>query len=42
MRTPFLKALEQTLGDRYSDAMQTIYESFIDYYLKTMTEGYNI
>jgi hypothetical protein len=41
MRDPFLKAIEQTLGDRYSDAMRTIYEVFIDYLIKTMVEGYS-
>ena len=41
MRDPFLKAIEQTLGDRYSDRMRNIYEVFIDYLVKTMCEGYN-
>lgn len=40
MRTPFLRAVEQTLGDRYSDRMRTIYEVLIDYFIKAMTEGY--
>lgn len=40
MRDPFLKAIEQTLGDRYSDRMRSIYEVFIDYFVKTMVEGY--
>jgi hemoglobin-like flavoprotein len=41
IRTPFLKAIEETLGDRYSDRMRNIYEIFIDYVIKTMKEGYN-
>lgn len=40
MRNPFLKAVEQTLGDRYTDRMRNIYEIFIDYFLKTMIEGF--
>ena len=40
MKTPFLKAVEQTLGDRYSDRMRVIYEVLIDYFIKAMTEGY--
>ncbi len=42
IREPFLKAVEETLGsDRYTDRMRTIYETFIDYIIKTMKEGYN-
>lgn len=41
MRNPFLKAVEQTLGDRYTDRMRNIYEQFIDYVIKTMIEGYS-
>ena len=41
MREPFLKSVEQTLGDRYSDRMRTIYEGFIEYLLRAMKEGYN-
>jgi len=41
MRDPFLKAIEQTLGDRYSDAMRTIYEVFIDYVIRAMIDGYS-
>ncbi|CAF1076673.1 unnamed protein product [Brachionus calyciflorus] len=41
LRDPLLKSIEQTLGDRYTDRMRNIYEIFIDYYLKTMNEGYN-
>lgn len=41
MRDPFLKSIEQTLGDRYSDRMRSIYEVFIDYVVKAMCEGYN-
>lgn len=40
MRDPFLKAVENTLGDRYTDRMRNIYEIFIDYFIKTMKEGY--
>lgn len=40
IRNPFLKAVEQTLGDRYSDRMRTIYEVLIDYFIKAMLEGY--
>lgn len=40
MRDPFLKSIEQTLGDRYSDRMRTIYEILIDYLIKAMIEGY--
>ncbi len=40
MRNPFLRAVEQTLGDRYSDRMRVIYEVLIDYFVKTMEEGY--
>jgi len=40
MRNPFLRAIEQTLGDRYSDRMRNIYETFIDYVIKAMVEGY--
>jgi hemoglobin-like flavoprotein len=41
IKTPFLKSVEETLGDRYSDRMRNIYEVFIDYVIKTMIEGYN-
>ena len=41
MRDPFLKSVEQTLGDRYSDRMRTIYEGFIEYLLRAIKEGYN-
>ena len=41
MRDPFLKSVEQTLGDRYSDRMRTIYEGFIDYLIRALKEGYN-
>lgn len=40
MKLPFLKAVEETLGDRYSDRMRVIYEVLIDYFVKTMEEGY--
>ncbi len=40
MRQPFLKAVGQTLGDRYSDRMRTIYEVLVDYLIKAMLEGY--
>lgn len=40
MKTPFLRAVEQTLGDRYSDRMRVIYEVLIDYFIKAMSEGY--
>lgn len=40
MKTPFLRAVEETLGDRYSDRMRVIYEVLIDYFIKTMEEGY--
>lgn len=41
IRNPFLKAVEQTLGDRYTDRMRNIYEVYIDYVIKTLIEGYN-
>jgi hypothetical protein len=41
MRNPFLKAVEQILGDRYSDRMRNIYEILIEYLLKALLEGYN-
>jgi hemoglobin-like flavoprotein len=41
IKDPFLKAVEETLGDRYSDRMRTIYEVYIDYVIKAMVEGYN-
>lgn len=41
MRNPFLRAVEQTLGDRYSDRMRTIYETLIDYFIKALAEGYD-
>ncbi len=41
MRQPFLRAVEQTLGDRYSDRMRSIYEVFVDYLIKAMLEGYS-
>lgn len=41
IRDPFLKSVEQTLGDRYSDRMRNIYEGFIDYLLKAIKEGYD-
>ena len=41
MRDPFLRSVEQTLGDRYSDRMRTIYEGFIEYLLRAIKEGYN-
>ena len=41
IREPFLKSVEQTLGDRYSDRMRSIYEVFIDYVIRAIKEGYN-
>ena len=41
LKEPFLKAVEETLGDRYTDRMRTIYETYIDYVVKTLKEGYN-
>ena len=41
IREPFLSAVEQTLGDRYTDHMRHIYEAFIDYLLKEIKDGYN-
>ncbi len=41
IRDPFLKAVEETLGDRYSDRIRTIYEVFIDYVIKAMREPDN-
>ena len=41
IREPFLSAVEQTLGDRYSDRMRHIYEAFIDYLLNEIKAGYN-
>jgi len=35
------RAVEQTLGDRYSDRMRSIYEVFVDYLIKAMLEGYS-
>ena len=40
MRDPFLKAVDQTLGDRFTDRMRNIYEVFIDYLINTLIEGY--
>jgi hypothetical protein len=40
MRDPFLKAVDQTLGDRFTDRIRNIYEIFIDYVIKTLIEGY--
>ena len=41
IREPFLSAVEQTLGDRYTDHMRHIYEAFIDYLLREIKDGYN-
>ncbi len=41
MKAPFLKAVEETLGDRYTDRMRNIYEVFFDYIIKTIKQGYN-
>jgi hypothetical protein len=40
MRDPFLKACDQTLGDRFTDRIRNIYEIYIDYVIKTLIEGY--
>jgi hemoglobin-like flavoprotein len=41
IKTPFLKAVDETLGDRFTDRMRTIYETFMDYVIKTIKTGYN-
>lgn len=41
IKDPFLQAVEQILGDRYSDRIRTIYETAIDYILKTLVDGFN-
>ena len=40
MKDPFLKAVEQSLGERYSDRMRNIYEVFAEYLVKAIAEGY--
>ena len=41
IRVPFLLAVEQTLDSRFSDRMRPIYETFIDYLLSAIKDGYN-
>jgi len=40
IREPFLRAVEFILGDRYTDRMKTIYQTYIEYLIRTMIEGY--
>lgn len=37
---PFLSAVQETLGDRYTDNMANIYELTIKYILETVAQGY--
>ena len=40
IRVPFLLVIEQTLDARFSERMRPIYETFIDYLLSAIKEGY--
>lgn len=39
IRDPFLEAVKITLGDRYTDNMESIYKVAITFILQTMVEG---
>lgn len=39
MKEPFLEAVKITLGDRYTDNMETIYRTTITFILQTMSDG---
>ena len=41
IREPFLTAVQQTLGERYTDHIRHIYEAFIDYLIREIVDGYN-
>lgn len=38
---PFLEAVEMTLGDRYTENVETIYKATIKLILETLVNGYN-
>lgn len=37
---PFLKAVEQTLGDRYTNNVENIYKVTIKLIIQTLVDGY--
>ena len=39
IREPFLEAVKITLGDRYTENMESIYKIAITFILQTMAEG---
>jgi hypothetical protein len=39
IREPFLEAVKITLGDRYTENMESIYKVAITFILQTMTDG---
>ncbi|XP_025829446.1 neuroglobin-like [Agrilus planipennis] len=41
IETPFLTAVEQTLGDRYTENVENIYKITIKFILDTLVDGYN-
>lgn len=40
IETPFLAAVESTLGDRYTPNVENIYKITIKFILQTLVEGY--
>ncbi|XP_046381362.2 neuroglobin-like [Haliotis rufescens] len=40
MRSPFLEAVKITLGDRYTENMETIYKIAITFILQALTDGF--
>ncbi|XP_046580579.1 neuroglobin-like [Haliotis rubra] len=41
MRSPFLEAVKITLGDRYTDNMESIYKIAITFILQALSDGFN-
>ncbi|XP_076443112.1 myoglobin-like [Babylonia areolata] len=41
IKDPFLEAVKTTLGDRYTENMETIYKVAITFVLQTLTESYD-
>jgi len=40
IETPFLEAVKETLDERYTENMETIYKIIIKFILQTLVEGY--
>uniref|UniRef100_T1JFM7 Globin domain-containing protein n=1 Tax=Strigamia maritima TaxID=126957 RepID=T1JFM7_STRMM len=42
IQKPFLEAVSETLGDRYTENMETIYTVTIQFILETLVKGFEI